>query len=94
MVDTLAPGPGELLPLSATFHDVGTPFDGTSCNCTSAGADGVLDIKMRFSRQDMIDTFGLDTFANHVLVPMKVTGMVVGGRAIFGTRDCIRIINH
>jgi hypothetical protein len=83
---------GEIAPLNAVFQDVGTPFEGTSCHCTSAGPDGILDISMLFDKQEMIDTFGLNDFPNHAQVPVKSTGMLNDGEAIFGVRDCIRVV--
>jgi hypothetical protein len=84
----------EIAPIDASFHDVGTPFEGTSCNCTSAGPDGVLDISMHFDWDAVITTFDLQSFPNHTQVPLKSTGMLTNGRAIFGVRDCLRVINN
>jgi hypothetical protein len=94
LVDQLVAGANEIAPLDASFADVGTPFEGTSCNCTSAGADGTLDISMHFDWTEVIDAFDLQSEPNHALVPVKSTGMLTNGRAIFGVRDCIRVINN
>jgi hypothetical protein len=92
LVDTLVAG-NEVAPIDASLHDVGTPFEGTFCNCTAAGPDGVLDISMHFDWNAVIDTFDLQSFPDHAQVPLKSTGLLKDGRAIFGVRDCIRIIN-
>ena len=84
----------ELSPVLIEFADVGSPFEAENCGCAALGPDGILDLAIHFDRQEMIDGFGLQSIDNNVEFPLKVTGMVNEGRAIFGTRDCIRILNH
>lgn len=84
----------ELTPVHISFEDVGSPFESDNCACAALGPDGILDIAIHFDRQEMIDGFGLQSLANNTEFPLKVTGMINEGRAIFGTRDCIRILNH
>lgn len=89
-----AVGVVELPPVHVSFADVGAPFEGTSCQCAALGPDGILDLVIHFDRQAMIDGWDLQALPNNTAFPLKVTGMVNEGRAIFGTRDCIRILNH
>ena len=84
----------ELVPVQIAFADVGTPFESENCGCAALGPDGILDLAIHFDRQEMVDGFGLQSIADNTEFPLKVTGMVNEGRAIFGTRDCIRILNH
>jgi hypothetical protein len=82
----------ELSPVHISFADVGTPFESDSCACAALGPDGVLDLVINFDRQEMIDGFGLQSQENNSEFPLKVTGLLTDGQAIFGTRDCIRIV--
>jgi hypothetical protein len=84
----------ELSPVLISYADIGSPFDSEQCQCAALGPDGILDIAIHFDRQQMIDGFGLQALQNNTEFPLRVTGLLTEGRGIFGTRDCIRILNQ
>lgn len=81
-----------IFPISATFEDVGTPFDGQPCECAALGPDGVLDIKLLFDRQELIDAFGLEAVPDGTLVQLRLSGRSLGGLG-FRVNDCILVVN-
>jgi hypothetical protein len=84
----------QLIPVHISYEDVGAPFEAENCGCGTPAPDGILDIAIHFDRAEMVDGFDLEAQPNNSNFPLKVTGMVKEGRAVFGTRDCIRILNH
>jgi hypothetical protein len=87
-------GDVELPPVHISYEDVGAPFEGTNCDCGTLGPDGILDLVIHFDRAAMTNGWGLDSVPNNTAFPLKVTGLLNEGRGVFGTRDCIKIINH
>jgi hypothetical protein len=84
----------ELSPIHISYADIGSPFDSEDCGCAALGPDGILDIAIHFDRQEMIEGFGLLALPNNTEFPLRVTGLLTDGSGIFGTRDCIRILNQ
>jgi hypothetical protein len=81
-------------PIATSYGDPGTPFDAELCDCHAVAGDDVLDVIADFDRQEVIDTFGLDVVPHGSLVPLRISGMLQEGRAIFSARDCVKITNH
>jgi hypothetical protein len=87
-------------PIRWNTADVGTPFEGDLCGCTEAGGDGITDLTLKFSTQDIVAAIG--TNGNHgpenaLLLNMwddrvlTVTGETLDGQPIEG-RDCVRVM--
>jgi hypothetical protein len=79
-------------PIRSSYEDVATPVpDGNECDCTEAGADGYIDLTLKFSRQDIVAMLGE---VNHDDVfPLTLDGALfeeLGGAPIQGI-DCIVI---
>lgn len=84
---------GPLAPLSVGLEDVVAPHAPTQrCECGTAGPDGVVDLRLSFSRQQMIDALLLAAIPNGSLVPLVVTGTLANG-CRFRASDCVLIRN-
>jgi len=75
-------------PLAAGYEDVATPFEGELCGCTEAGPDGLLDLTLKFSVQDIVNAIGASPTGDRVLT---LTGTFLDGTEIEG-QDCVVII--
>jgi len=73
------------------FEDTGTPFDGEECGCTSAEGDGIVDLSMKFTSQEMVSAMQLNDLPNGALVTLRVTGQLNDGTG-FTSSDCIRLV--
>ncbi len=82
-------------PLRWSLEDVAAPtfpFQGrTSCDrdCTSAGADGVLDLTLKFETQDVVAALG--AVSDGTCRVFQLTGRLLDGTPIAG-EDVVRII--
>jgi len=83
----------QVFPIQLNFADTGTPFEGGQCECHDLTGDEVMDLDLKFSKQEVIDAFGLQFEEDGAFIELKVTGVAKGVREFVG-RDCIRIINH
>ncbi len=84
----------EVTPIHVTFSDVGSPFDGSQCDCIAGAPDGILDILVQYNKQQVIDTLGLAGDADGDSVPLRTSGLAGGGSVIFSAVDCVRIQQH
>ena len=82
-----------VFPIQIDKADTGTPFVGEDCECHDLAGDGLLDIDLKFDKQQVVEAFGLREYEDGAFVELKVTGGMKGGFE-FVARDCIRIINH
>ena len=73
---------------SATYEDVGTPFEGAACECHEAGGDGIIDLSVKFRTQDMVAGLQLDELEQGQVVPLEVTGALLDGNP-FRASDCV-----
>ena len=84
-------------PLRWSLEDVATPYTGEEDDCyacTEEGPDGYLDLTLKFKMQEVVETLGLDAFADGDCVMLKLTGnlMEEDGGTPFTGEDVIRII--
>jgi hypothetical protein len=84
----------QVAPIHVVLADVGTPFDGSQCDCAALGPDGVLDILIQYDKQGLIDGLGLGGDADGSSVPLRTTGLVGDGCEVFSAIDCVRIQQH
>jgi hypothetical protein len=84
----------QVAPIHLVLSDVGTPFDGSQCDCAALGPDGILDILIQYDKQGLIDGLGLAGEADGSSVPLRTTGLVGDGCAVFSAIDCVRIQQH
>jgi hypothetical protein len=85
---------GEVAPLEgppgphSVFEDVATPFEGEPCDCHDLGADGYLDLSMKFSSQEVVAALELDDVPGGMELELVVTGSLLSGTPFTGP-DCI-----
>ena len=76
------------------FADVATPFDeAVECECADLNGDGIDDLSMKFVSDDVVAGLALDELPAGALVPLVITGQMIGGGASFTTpTDCLRLV--
>jgi hypothetical protein len=80
-------------PIQMNFGDTGTPFLGEGCECHAEGADGLIDLDLKFNKAELIEAFELADEENGTFVTLQISGIAQGKIEFTGT-DCIRIINR
>jgi hypothetical protein len=81
---------GPLAPNMVSFEDVGTPFVGNACGCHTLGADGFMDLRLRFDKQDLIQVLNLANVPNMTYTRLVVTARLYSGCEIIAS-DCVRV---
>ncbi|MEY2808159.1 MAG: hypothetical protein RIR65_2576 [Planctomycetota bacterium] len=82
---------GPVTPISWGYEDVAGPHaPRQACDCGTAGPDGTIDLRLGFSRQQIVDLLGLKGLPNGTMVPLVVTGTLTNG-CRFRASDCVRI---
>ena len=82
----------EVTPLRWSYEDVATPFEGELCDCHEEGADGYMDLTLKFDTQELVEALGLSDEAGNT-IPLTLTGNLKeedGGTPIEG-EDCILV---
>jgi hypothetical protein len=87
---SVAPHEGPPGPHSV-HEDVATPFEGETCDCQDAGADGFMDLSMKFKTDDVAGNLLLNDLDAGALVELVVTGSLLDGTP-FEATDCIRLV--
>ena len=79
-------------PLRYNFEDVSTPVESgaDTCECTTEGPDGYMDMTLKFDRQAIASALG--TVQDGEMRVLTITGMTYDSIPIQG-EDCIRIID-
>jgi hypothetical protein len=78
-------------PLRWGLEDVAAPYEGEDCGCWTEGADGFMDLTLKFNNQEVVASLG--EVANGDVFPLYLTGNLLeefDGTAIEGS-DCIII---
>lgn len=76
-------------PLRWAYEDVTTPVSDGTCNATTLGADGFMDLTLKYKTQELVAALG-DVNDGDEMV-LTVTGLLTDGLAFEGD-DCVRII--
>jgi hypothetical protein len=80
---------GGVMPLRHSYEDVSTvPSNGDGCECNDHGADGYMDLTLKFSRAGIIGALGGERGS----VELTLTGNLNGGEA-FEASDCVWVVN-
>ncbi|UCF04129.1 MAG: FG-GAP repeat protein [bacterium] len=80
-----------ITPLRTAFEDVTRPVtDGGECACTTDGPDGILDLTMKFSRQEVAGILGEVKHGD--VVKLTITATMNDGTPIEAS-DCITILS-
>jgi hypothetical protein len=84
---------GFAYPIWHRIGDVATPVDpgGEPCECTEEGPDGLMDLKLKFMRQDIVAALGPVDDGDEV--ELILTGEMMDGTP-FEVSDCIEIIKR
>lgn len=79
-------------PLRWNFEDVSTPVDPEAdpCECTTEGADGYIDMTLKFDKQSIVEKLG--SVSDRDTVVLTLTGTTYDGMPIEG-KDCVVIIH-
>lgn len=86
---------GGVSPISWSYEDVATPYEGELCDCHDLDGDGYLDLKLVFDTQEVIETLML-TEALGETIPLTITGNIeeeYDGTPIMG-QDCVRVLEQ
>jgi len=80
-------------PIRWNYEDVATPWTGEPGGGHALGGDGYLDLTLKFSRQEVRSTLGLDAFLGQV-IPLIITGNLntAAGGTPFTGRDYVWIL--
>lgn len=79
------PGPHSVL------EDVGTPFSGELCDCHELQGDGVVDLSMHFSTQEVVEMLELNDLSPGSFVELTISGILLD-KTPFTANDCIRLV--
>jgi hypothetical protein len=77
-------------PIRSSYEDVATPFEGQICECHELGADGYLDLTLKFAIQEIFKALGNVNDGDEVI--LTVSGNISDGRDFEGL-DCVTIIS-
>lgn len=77
----------------AVYEDVGTPFDGEPCDCHDLGADGIMDLLLKFRVPDVVAGLDLNGMNHGSVVELVVSGRLTDGTP-FDAYDCIRTVGR
>lgn len=79
-------------PLRHSYEDVTRPASGNEeCDCTTRGPDGIMDLALKFSRQEIVATFGPVEDGDELA--LTVAGFLVDGTP-FEASDCVTIVSR
>jgi len=81
---------GECAPASWAYADVGIPVIGASPECNRPRGDGLDDLELSFSIQDLAKSLGLGGHIGET-IPLTLTGKIVTGQGIEGF-DCVMVV--
>ncbi len=82
---------GPVYPIDFGYQDVATPWvRDVLCGCTTLGADGFMDLRLKFSRPQLVAGLGLAALPQGTYHRLVVTGRTFDG-CEFIAADCIRI---
>ena len=77
-------------PIRSGYEDVATPLI-DSCDCTTDGPDGLLDLTLKFNAQEIIAALG-DLYDGDVL-ELQLTGQTLNGVPFVGF-DCVIVVGN
>lgn len=80
-------------PTHSSYEDVSTPVldSEDDCACTTEGADGYLDLTLKFDPQKIVSTLG--QVSDGDLLSLTLRGECIGGLHLLG-KDCVVIIDN
>ena len=73
-------------PIESGIEDVGTPHFDSACGCTDAGADGQMDLTLKFNNADIAALLSGESEQQ-----LRLTGRLLDGTPIEGI-DCVTVV--
>jgi hypothetical protein len=73
-------------PLRHSYGDVATPANGSGCDCTRMGADGFMDLTLKFFKMDIVEAMGMVSAGD--IRTLTLTGELLDGTP-FELTDCV-----
>jgi hypothetical protein len=73
------------------LEDVGSPVDGALCGCQETRRDGIDDLILRFSTEELTNELRFRSVQRDTVVPVLLRGSLFDGTP-FEASDCIRIL--
>jgi hypothetical protein len=81
-----------IAPLRYSYEDVASPYyPSGGCNCIQGGADGTMDLTLKFDKKAVLNALGEVSVGDEIL--LSITGLLTNGSEIKGV-DCIVINNE
>jgi hypothetical protein len=77
----------------ARVADVTSSFDSTDCGCPLERSDGIPDLNLRFSSEEIVDAFGLLAPDEGNQVQVRMMGRLVDGQRFEGV-DCLNLVGQ
>ena len=82
---------GPVAPIQFNYEDVSTPYTGnTLCGCNTLGADGFIDLTLKFNKQQVVNALHLGSYPHFSFVHLTIVGKLTNGCGFIGV-DCIRV---
>ncbi len=78
-------------PVEVSIEDVATPFEGEPCGCHELGADGRLDLALKFDTQQLVQALDLCVLPPRSEVLLTVVGALVDDTPFAGS-DCVWLV--
>jgi len=90
-IDIASIGLAGVAPIRSSYEDAATPVtDGNECECSTAGADGYLDLTLKFENEEIVKALGEVTDGEEWV--LTLTGALYDETPIEGA-DCIVVIS-
>jgi hypothetical protein len=82
---------GPVSPVQYNYQDVATPYHATiACGCHTLGADGYMDLTLKFNRAQVVSALHLNNYPQFTQVRVFVVGKLTNG-CEFTSTDCVRV---
>jgi len=81
---------GRFAPVRTSYEDVARAFSPTPCDCIATGIDGVEDLALKFSSEDVNAALGATGPGGTAF--LTLTGLLANGTP-FEARDCVAIVS-
>ena len=76
-------------PVRHAYEDVASPANGGKCDCVMTGADGHVDLTLKFDHDALVAAIA--AVSSRQTVPLTISGQLLDGTAITGV-DCVVIV--
>jgi hypothetical protein len=81
---------GSITPSSVKVKDVAKPFGGALCACHKLGADGTLDLELKFNNQALAAALALNGVPANSNLALVLSGSLLNGTPLSAS-DCVKL---